>query len=53
MQGLPVINIAGNLEIKAQLMNTSVFQNVGEGNKSLNAMSPGPLLSVAFGKGSR
>ena len=36
-----------------QLMNTSVFhQNVGEGNKSLNAMSPDPLLSKAFGKGS-
>ena len=36
-----------------QLMNTSVFhQNVGEGNKLLNAMSPDPLLSEAFGKGS-
>ena len=36
-----------------QLMNTSGFhQNVGEGNKSLNAMSPDPLLSEAFGKGS-
>ena len=36
-----------------QLMNTSSFhQNVGEGNKSLNAISPDPLLSVAFGKGS-
>ena len=36
-----------------QLMNTNGFhQNVGEGNKSLNAMSPGPLLSEAFGKGS-
>ena len=36
-----------------QLMNTSCFhQNVGEGNKSLNAMSPDPLLSEAFGKGS-
>ena len=34
-------------------MNTSGFhQNVGEGNKSLNAMSPDPLLSEAFGKGS-
>ena len=34
-----------------QLMNTSSFhQNVGEGNKSLNAMSPDPLLSEAFGK---
>ena len=34
-------------------MNTSGFhQNVGEGNKSLNAMSPDPFLSVAFGKGS-
>ena len=33
-------------------MNTSGFhQNVGEGNKSLNAMSPDPLLSEA-GKGS-
>ena len=37
-----------------QLMITSGFhQNVGEGNKSLNAMSPDPLLSEAFGKGSR
>ena len=36
-----------------QLMNTNGFhQNVGEGNKSFNAMSPGPLLSEAFGKGS-
>ena len=36
-----------------QLMNTSGFhQNVSEGNKSLNAMSPDPLLSEAFGKGS-
>ena len=36
-----------------QLMNTCGFhQNVGEGNKSLNAMSPDPLLSEAFGKGS-
>ena len=36
-----------------QLMNTSGFQqNVGEGNKSLNAMSPDPLLSEAFSKGS-
>ena len=36
-----------------QLMNTSGFhQNVGEGNKSLNAMSPDPYLSEAFGKGS-
>ena len=36
-----------------QLMNTSVFhQNVGEGNKSLYAMSPDPFLCVAFGKGS-
>ena len=35
-----------------QLMNTSGFhQNVGEGNKSFNAMSD-PLLSEAFGKGS-
>ena len=34
-------------------MNTSGFhQNVGEGNKSLNAMSPDPLLNEAFGKGS-
>ena len=34
-------------------MNTSSFnQNVGEGSKSLNAMSPNPLLSVVFGKGS-
>ena len=33
------------------LMNTSgLHQNVGEGNKSLNAMSPDPFLSVAFGK---
>ena len=33
-----------------QLMNTSGFhQYVGEGNKSLNAMSPDPLLSEAFG----
>ena len=31
-----------------QLMNTSGFhQNVGEGKKSLNAMSPDPLLSEA------
>ena len=36
-----------------QVMNTSYFhQKVGEGNKSLNAMSPDPFLSVAFGKGS-
>ena len=36
-----------------QLMNTSgLHQNVGEGNKSFNAMSPDPLLSEAFGKGS-
>ena len=34
-----------------QLMNTSGFhQNVGEGNKSFNAMSPDPLLCEAFGK---
>ena len=34
------------------LMNTSGFhQNVGEGNKSFNAMSPDPYLSEAFGKG--
>ena len=31
---------------------TSFYQNVDEGNKSLNAMSPDPLLSEAFGKGS-
>ena len=37
----------------SQLMNTSGFhQNVGEGNKSFNAMSPDPYLSEAFGKGS-
>ena len=37
----------------SQLMNTSGFhQNVGEGNKSFNAMSPDPLLSEALGKGS-
>ena len=36
-----------------QLMNTSGFhQNVGEGNKSFNAVSPDPYLSEAFGKGS-
>ena len=36
-----------------QLMNTSDFhQNVGEGNKSLNAMSLDPFLREAFGKGS-
>ena len=36
-----------------QLTNTSSFhQNVGEGNKSFNAMYPDPLLSEAFGKGS-
>ena len=36
-----------------QLMNTSGFhQNVGEGSKSLNAMSPDLLPSEAFGKGS-
>ena len=36
-----------------QLMNTSGFhRNVGEGNKSFNAMSPDPLLSEALGKGS-
>ena len=34
-------------------MNTSGFhQNVGEGSKSLNVMSPDPLLREAFGKGS-
>ena len=34
-------------------MNTSGFhQNVGEGNKSFNAMSADPYLSEAFGKGS-
>ena len=33
-------------------LNTSGFhQNVGEGNKSLNAMSPDPILSEAFDKG--
>ena len=38
----------------SQLMNTSGFhQNVGEGNKSFNAMSPDPLMSEALGKGSR
>ena len=32
------------------LMNTSGFhRNVGEGNKSFNAMSPDPYLSEAFG----
>ena len=37
-----------------QLMNTSGFhQNVGEGNKLFNAMSPDSYLSEAFGKGSR
>ena len=37
----------------SQLMNTSGFhRNVGEGNKSFNAMSPDPYLSEAFGKGS-
>ena len=36
-----------------QLMNTRGFhQNVDEGNKSLNAMSPDPILSIAFVKGS-
>ena len=36
-----------------QLMNTSGFhQNVGIGNKLFNAMSPNPLLSEVFGKGS-
>ena len=36
-----------------QLMNTRGYhQNVGEGNKSLNAMSPDPYCSEAFGKGS-
>ena len=36
-----------------QVMNTSGFhQNVGEGNKSLYAMSPDPFLRVTFGKGS-
>ena len=36
-----------------QLINTSGFhQNAGEGNKSFNGMSPDPLLSEAFGKGS-
>ena len=36
-----------------QLMKMSCFhQKVGEGSKSLNAMSPDPFLSVAFGKGS-
>ena len=35
----------------SQLMNTSGFhQNVGEGNKSFNAMSPDPLLSETLGK---
>ena len=37
-----------------QLMNTCTsgfLQNVGEGNKSLNAMSPDSLLSETFGKG--
>ena len=34
-------------------MNTSGFhQNVDEGNKSFNAMSPDPYLSEGFGKGS-
>ena len=34
-------------------MNTSGFhQNVGEGNKSLNAMSSYLFLNIAFGKGS-
>ena len=34
-------------------MNTSGFHgNVGEGNKSFNAMSPDPYLSEASGKGS-
>ena len=37
----------------SQLINTSGFhQNVGEGNKSFNAMSPDPYLSEVFGKGS-
>ena len=37
----------------SQLMNTSGFhRNVGEGNKSFNAMSPDTYLSEAFGKGS-
>ena len=37
----------------SQLMNTSGFhRNVGEGNKSFNAMSPDPLLSEELGKGS-
>ena len=37
----------------SQLMNTSDFhQNVGEGNKSFNGMSPDPLLSEALGKAS-
>ena len=36
-----------------QLLNTSCFhQNVGEGNKSFNAMSPDPYNSEAFDKGS-
>ena len=36
-----------------QLMNTSGFhQKVGEGNKSLNAMSPDHFLSIALDKGS-
>ena len=36
-----------------QVMNTTGFhQNVGEGNKSFNAMSLDPYLSEAFGKGS-
>ena len=35
-----------------QLINTSGFhQNVSEEKKSLNAMSPDPILSEAFGKG--
>ena len=36
-----------------QLINTSSLQqNVGEVNKSLNVMSPDPFLHIAFGKGS-
>ena len=35
-----------------ELTTSGFHQNVGEGNKSLNAMSPDPILSEAFGKGS-
>ena len=36
----------------SELVNTNGFhQNVGEGNKSLNAMSPDPFLSIALVKG--